>query len=119
MFKKGIFLFILIVAAVQVHAERRFVLVDIYHLTEKNFTASDRTGNHDYDIAKPHCDAGGSPEIDEGAFHIFPFDTRYRAVYGEVIEFGDFWRLHYWGEPGMLKFTVKIYCSYPIQCIKQ
>ena len=120
MFKKGIFLFILIVAAVQVHAERRFVLVDIYHLTEKNFITTDKSPDYDYDLAKPHCEAGGIPEIDEGAFHIFPFDTRYRVNLGEVIDFDNFWRLHYRGSGSdRLKLIAKVYCSYPIQCIKQ
>jgi len=119
MFKKCIFLFLLIFAAVQVHAERRFVLVDIYHLTEKDFTIDSGGPDYNYDIEKPHCDAGGVPEIDEGAFHIFPHDTRYRVNFGEVQDIGNAWRLHYHGNPEMMKFIAKVYCSYPIQCIKQ
>jgi len=102
------------------------VLVDIYHLTNKDFSEFNAYYYGKY-ISKPHCEQGGIADIDPGSLvAIPPSYPLVNRVWGKIV-YGDAdWVIifpknyNYTAPSGDgITLTVKAYCSYPIQCIKQ
>ena len=120
--KKLLVLFIFILFSFQAYAERRLVPVEIYHVDENSFT---RVGSTAYLlIPKPSCQQGGVPEIDPGTV----VADNQRGTYGrpspvfgylETAETPSNWRIRFDDYIYRTHLTIKTYCSYPIQCIKQ
>lgn len=120
--KKVIMTLCLLVVAVNVHAERKFVLVDLHHLENKDFYPTD-SFMLSKNITKPQCQSGGMPEIDIG--NSFLCEARYvgRAMVKIINGSSYFWTLVIPSStsfPGCdFNISARVYCTYPIQCIKQ
>lgn len=124
--KKFVLTLCLLVLTVNVNAERRFVLVELYHL--KNADFSQNYNEWIKNISKPHCNAGGTPEIDTGTLQVVSnYYDGTRGVRGRLIDYPQY---NYWqivfpnhrytcSACSGIELNVKVYCAYPIQCIKQ
>lgn len=121
--KKIIMTLCLLVLAFNLHAERKFVLVELYHLKSTDFVYNPANQRYFINILKPLCQSGGVAEIDvTNAF----MGTTPPPFYGNysvfLLDGGGFWKIFF---PTVLGgvlsnlLTAKVYCAYPIQCIKK
>lgn len=81
---------------------------------------------HEYPVTKPSCGVGGIPVLDTGPIvtEVCRWTTR-----GNCCQFNDgylaqdqggcHWMIRFPADFGKVRMTARVYCSYPIQCIKQ